>query len=83
MESVTREVMNSEVFTPKKKSGITGSTLKWIAIVTMLIDHIAATVLARMIIDRGYYEIMIGDDMDGMVSVSQENSVLILVMTLM
>ena len=83
MESVVREEMNNVVETPKKKGGITGSTLKWIAIVTMLIDHIAATVLTRMLIDRGYYDIMFGDDMNAMVQFSQANAGLILVMTLM
>lgn len=34
------------------KSGISGSTLKLIAIVTMLIDHIGAVVLIRMILDN-------------------------------
>lgn len=33
----------------KKKPGITGSTIKMIAIITMLIDHTAATILERMI----------------------------------
>ena len=32
----------------EKKKGISGSTLKMIAIVTMLIDHIGAAVLARL-----------------------------------
>lgn len=33
-----------------KMKGITGSTLKWIAIVTMLIDHIGATVLTKLLL---------------------------------
>lgn len=32
------------------RKGITGSTLKWIAIITMLIDHIGATVLTKQLI---------------------------------
>lgn len=37
------------------KYGITGSTLKWIAIFTMLIDHIGAVVLGRLLSqDNGY-----------------------------
>lgn len=83
MESVMREEMNNVVETPKKKGGITGSTLKWIAIVTMLIDHIAATVLTRMLIDKGYYDIMLGTDMEAMYAFSAENALLILGMTLM
>lgn len=83
MESVMREEMNNVVETPKKKGGITGSTLKWIAIVTMLIDHIAATVLTRMLIDKGYYDIMLGTDMEAMIQFSQQNVGVLLTMELM
>ena len=38
--------------------GLTGSTLKWIAIVTMFIDHVAATILVRIILSGGYSEEM-------------------------
>lgn len=37
-----------------KKRGISGSTLKLVAVAAMLIDHIAAVVLARQIMDSGY-----------------------------
>lgn len=36
--------------------GLTGSTLKWIAIITMFIDHLAATILVRIIIFHGNSE---------------------------
>lgn len=40
--------------TPKKvRKGITGSTLKLVAIITMLIDHTAATILDRTLMARG------------------------------
>lgn len=32
------------------KTGITGSTLKWIAIITMLLDHIGAVILERQLL---------------------------------
>lgn len=83
MESVTREVVNSEVFTPKKKSGITGSTLKWIAIVTMLIDHIAAVVLTRMLISRGYFDAVLSGNADVISQFYQQNGVLTLANELM
>lgn len=35
-------------------SGISGSTIKIIAVVAMLIDHVAATVLERQMIEAGY-----------------------------
>lgn len=38
--------------------GFTGSTLKWIAIITMFIDHLAATLLVRMMLCYGYSEEM-------------------------
>ena len=41
-----------------KKRGISGSTLKIIAIVAMVIDHIAAVVLARQMIATGYLDAM-------------------------
>lgn len=37
----------------EKKFGLTGSTLKWIAIVTMLIDHIGASILTKKLLYMG------------------------------
>lgn len=42
----------------EKKKGIPGSTIKIIAVVTMLIDHIAAAFLTRVLIVRGLYYAM-------------------------
>ncbi len=38
-----------------KRRGIAGSTLKWIAIVTMLIDHVGATVLTKQLFYMSEY----------------------------
>lgn len=49
--------MTGEVITQdngKSKNGISGSTVKMIAIVTMLVDHTAAVVLERIIADCSY-----------------------------
>lgn len=47
----------------KRKSAVKGSTLKWIAVVTMLIDHIAAVVFAHMMttsmLDGSYYDVWV------------------------
>lgn len=40
----------------QKKKGISGSTIKIIAVTTMLIDHVAATLLTRIMILEGYYQ---------------------------
>ncbi len=40
----------------QKKKGISGSTIKIIAVTTMLIDHAAATLLTRIMILEGYYQ---------------------------
>jgi hypothetical protein len=51
MDGSTLTVMESEA--KKARKGVTGSTLKLIAIITMLIDHTAATILDRTLIARG------------------------------
>lgn len=39
-----------------KQRGISGSMVKIVAVITMLIDHAGAVILARLIIGRGYLE---------------------------
>ena len=36
------------------KNGLTGSSLKWIAIVTMFIDHVGAAILTRVLLNSPY-----------------------------
>lgn len=50
MEAMTTNIGEQE---QKKRKGICGSTLKLIAIVTMLIDHTGAVVLGRMLVQNG------------------------------
>lgn len=45
------------------KKGISGSTIKLIAIIAMLIDHIGATILERMLMNRGFGLVYGNDDM--------------------
>ena len=45
--------MASQTVEVNRRGGISGSTLKLIAIITMLIDHTAATILDHILISRG------------------------------
>lgn len=59
-----------------QKKGISGSTLKLIAIITMFIDHLGAAVLARYILASGYMDIANSGDIQLMMNWLQENAVL-------
>lgn len=50
----------------KKKRGIAGSTIKIIAIVSMLIDHIGAGILGRFIVTSGYINALTSGDLNEM-----------------
>lgn len=56
--------------------GISGSTLKMIAIITMLIDHIGGVVMARMLIEKGMMDVFTSGDLNGMVAWLNENAAL-------
>ena len=44
----------------EKKFGISGSTLKWIAIITMLIDHVGATILTKQLLHMNMNPVVYG-----------------------
>lgn len=67
----------------KEKRGISGSTLKLIAIVTMLIDHIGAGILARMIWQSGYMEMIAANNSEVYAAWFAENKTLYITYTVM
>lgn len=60
----------------QRKRGIPGSTIKIIAVVTMLIDHVAAALLTRMLIVNGLYEVSVSGDYAEIMRWVSENAVL-------
>ncbi len=58
----------------RERMGLNGSTLKMIAAVTMLIDHIAAVLLVKILIDRGVLEITTYGGERVMLLLTSENS---------
>ena len=79
------EVMNMETTTPviRERKGISGSTLKLIAIFTMFIDHTAAVILTRILISKGYYDVYNTGDMNLIMQFSLDNASLIMINSIM
>lgn len=58
----------------QKKKGISGSTVKIIAVVAMLIDHIGAALLTRMLIVNGLFEVSASGDLNQLMQWMTENA---------
>lgn len=80
MNVAAAQTMQNEY--PARKKGLSGSTLKIIAIVAMLIDHIGAVVLTRILVQRGIMEIA-EMDMNAQVAWMMDNMVLTSVTSLL
>lgn len=67
----------------QRKKGISGSTIKIIAVAAMLIDHVAAALLTRILIQRGLFEIVALGDAGAIVQWLGENGSLYMTMNVM
>lgn len=72
MDSIQTDTQAGQASTGEKK-GIAGSTIKIIAIVSMLIDHIGAGILGRFIVTGGYVKVMTSGDMNAIMQWLVEN----------
>ena len=77
MDSIQLSQQTDQAISPeKKKKGISGSTIKIIAIVSMLIDHIGAGILGRFIMTSGYMRVITSGDLGTIMQWVMENGVL-------
>jgi len=65
------------------KMTITGSTLKWIALVTMMIDHVGAVILEKILMSRGFLEAISSSNLAVAEQFMVENEVLYLTYSLL
>lgn len=73
--TISYEDMVKQPGNSMKKRGIPGSTLKWIAIISMLVDHIAAAILGRSLVLRDI-NVLMGEDINAMIMWFQDNGML-------
>ena len=68
--------MSGEIPTVNEKKGISGSTIKIIAVVAMLIDHIGAAVLARQLMAEGLGNLATSTDVTEVMNWLMEHALL-------
>lgn len=76
MDNLRSDRQIDQAASPEEKKGIAGSTIKIIAIVSMLIDHIGAGILGRFIMTSGYVNMALSGDMNEVMQWIVENGVI-------